>query len=76
MRLFHVQVNINLRVIKESENVLLYSLGSPPLAGSEKVIFRFWSVNNIVIPAANISNDNNNHIAIINTEHMNNCVWY
>jgi hypothetical protein len=33
---------------------------------------KFLSVNNIVIPPANTGNDNNNKIAVINTDHTNN----
>lgn len=46
-------------------------MGSPPPAGSKKLVLKFLSVNSIVIPAANTGNDNNNNIAVINTAHTN-----
>jgi hypothetical protein len=46
-------------------------MGSPPPAGSKKDVFKFRSVNNIVIAPAKTGNDNNNKIAVINTDHTN-----
>jgi hypothetical protein len=43
-------------------------MGSPPPSGSKKLVFKFLSVNNIVIAAANTGNDNNNKIAVTNTD--------
>jgi hypothetical protein len=34
-------------------------------------VLKFLSVSNIVIPAANTGNDNNNNIAVMNTDHTN-----
>lgn len=46
--------------------------GSDPPLGSKYTVFIFLSVNNIVIADANIGNDNNNNIAVINIPHTNN----
>ena len=46
-------------------------MGSPPPAGSKKVVLKFLSVNNIVIAPANTGNDSNNRIAVIKTAHTN-----
>lgn len=46
-------------------------MGSPPPAGSKKEVLKFRSVNNIVIAPANTGKDNNNKIAVINTDHTN-----
>jgi hypothetical protein len=35
-------------------------------------VFKFLSVNNIVIPPAKTGNDNNNNTAVITTAHPNN----
>ncbi len=43
-------------------------MGSPPPAGSKKVVFRFRSVRSIVIPAANTGNDRSSKTAVINTD--------
>jgi len=47
------------------------STGSPPPAGSKKVVLKFRSVNNIVIAPANTGKDNNNKNAVIKTDHTN-----
>lgn len=51
-------------------------MGSPPPAGSKKVVFRFRSVSNIVIPAARTGRDRRRRTAVIRTAHTNNGVWY
>lgn len=51
-------------------------MGSPPPAGSKKVVFKFRSVSSIVIPAAKTGRDNRSSTAVINTDHTNKGVWY
>ena len=51
-------------------------MGSPPPAGSKKVVFRFRSVSNIVMPAANTGSERRSSTAVINTDHTNRGVWY
>lgn len=51
-------------------------MGSPPPAGSKKVVFRFRSVNNIVMPAASTGSERSNSTAVIITDHTNRGVWY
>lgn len=51
-------------------------MGSPPPAGSKKVVFRFRSVNSIVIPAASTGSDNKRRTAVISTDQTNSGVWY
>jgi hypothetical protein len=46
-------------------------MGSPPPAGLKKELLKLRSVNNIVIPAANTGNDNNNNTAVTNTAQIN-----
>lgn len=46
-------------------------MGSPPPAGSKKDVFRFRSVNNIVIAPAKTGRDSNNNTAVITTDHTN-----
>src|SRR5271154_3625676 len=53
-------------------NKFLKNLGSPPPATSKKEVFKFLSVNNIVIAPANTGKDNNNNIAVITVAHPNN----
>lgn len=43
----------------------------PPPAGSKKVVFKFRSVSNIVIPAAKTGNDKRSRTAVINTDQTN-----
>ena len=38
---------------------------------SKKDVFKFLSVNNMVIPPAKTGKDNNKSIAVINTDHTN-----
>ena len=42
-----------------------YRIGSPPPAGSKKLVLKLRSVSNIVIPAARTGNESNNNIAVI-----------
>ena len=44
-------------------------MGSPPPAGSKKVVLKFRSVNNIVIAPANTGRDNRRRIAVRRTDH-------
>lgn len=37
----------------------------------KKVVFRFQSVNSIVIPASSTGNDNSNSTTVIKTNHTN-----
>lgn len=46
------------------------------LQDKKKVVFRFQSVNSIVIPAASTDNDNRNSTTVIKTNHTNNGIWY
>jgi hypothetical protein len=46
-------------------------MGSPAPAASKNVVFKFLSVNNIVIAPASTGKDNNNKIAVIKTVHTN-----
>ena len=51
-------------------------MGSPPPAGSKKVVFRFRSVNSIVIPAARTGSERRSSTAVIKTAHTKRGVWY
>lgn len=51
-------------------------MGSPPPAGSKKVVLRLRSVNNMVIPAASTGRDKRSSTAVIKTAHTNKGVWY
>jgi len=44
-------------------------MGSPPPAGSKKVVFRFRSVSSIVIPAASTGRESKRRTAVIRTAH-------
>lgn len=46
-------------------------MGSPPPAGSKKEVFKFRSVNNIVIAPASTGKESNSNKAVINTAHTN-----
>jgi len=46
-------------------------MGSPPPAGSKKVVLRFRSVSSIVIPAAKTGKDRRRSTAVISTDHTN-----
>ncbi len=57
--------------LPKNQNKCWYNIGSPPPAGSKKVVLKFLSVNNIVNAPANTGNDNNNKKAVISTAHTN-----
>lgn len=40
------------------------------------MVFKFRSVNNMVIPAAKTGSDRSNRTAVIRTDHTNKGVWY
>jgi hypothetical protein len=46
-------------------------MGSPPPAGSKKLVLKFLSVSNIVIPPAKTGKDNKSNTAVIKTAHTN-----
>lgn len=46
-------------------------MGSPPPAGSKKVVLKFLSVNNMVIAPANTGRDNKSRKAVTKTDHTN-----
>ena len=46
-------------------------MGSPPPAGSKKVVLKFRSVRSIVIAPASTGNDNRSKNAVINTDQTN-----
>jgi hypothetical protein len=46
-------------------------MGSPPPAGSKKVVLKFRSVNSIVIAPANTGRESNNKKAVMKTDHTN-----
>lgn len=46
-------------------------MGSPPPAGSKKVVLRLRSVNSIVMPAASTGRDSSNRTAVIITDQTN-----
>lgn len=46
-------------------------MGSPPPAGSKNVVFKFRSVNNIVIAPARTGKDKSKRRAVIPTDHTN-----
>ena len=53
-----------------------YRIGSPPPAGSKKVVFKFRSVKSIVIPAARTGRDRRRSTAVMRTAHTKRGVWY
>jgi len=59
----------------KNQNKCWYKIGSPPPAGSKKVVFRFRSVSSIVIAPANTGRDRRRRIAVKNTDHTNKGVW-
>ena len=46
-------------------------MGSPPPAGSKKVVLKFRSVNNMVIAPASTGSDNKSRNAVTRTDHTN-----
>lgn len=51
-------------------------MGSPPPAGSKKVVLRLRSVRSIVIPAAKTGSDNKRRTVVIIMDQTNKGVWY
>lgn len=51
-------------------------MGSPPPAGSKKVVFKFRSVKSIVMPAAKTGKERSRSTAVMRTDHTNRGVWY
>lgn len=51
-------------------------MGSPPPAGSKKVVFKFRSVKSMVIPAARTGSERRRSTAVIRTAHTKRGVWY
>lgn len=60
----------------KNQNRCWYSTGSPPPAGSKKVVFRLRSVSSMVMPAAKTGRERSSSTAVIRTDHTNNGVWY
>lgn len=55
----------------KNQNKCWYKIGSPPPAGSKNDVFKFRSVNNIVIAPASTGSDSKSKIAVKNTDHTN-----
>jgi hypothetical protein len=55
----------------KNQNKCWYKIGSPPPAGSKKEVFKFRSVNSIVIAPANTGRDRRRSNAVITTAHTN-----
>jgi len=55
----------------KNQNKCWYKIGSPPPAGSKKDVFKFRSVNSIVIAPARTGRDKSNKIAVKKTDHTN-----
>ena len=51
-------------------------MGSPPPAGSKKVVFKFRSVKSIVMPAARTGRERRRSTAVMRTAQTNRGVWY
>jgi hypothetical protein len=49
-----------------------YKTGSPPPAGSKKLVLKFLSVNSMVIPPAKTGSDSNNNTAVTKIAQPNN----
>jgi hypothetical protein len=58
----------------KNQNKCWYKIGSPPPAGSKNEVFKFRSVNSIVIAPANTGSERRRRIAVKNTDHTNNGV--
>lgn len=59
----------------KNQNKCWYKIGSPPPAGSKNDVFKFRSVNNIVIAPANTGNESRRRTAVIITDHVNKGIW-
>ena len=55
----------------KNQNKCWYKIGSPPPAGSKKVVLKFLSVNNIVIAPARTGRDRRSKTAVIRTDQTN-----
>ena len=55
----------------KNQNKCWYRIGSPPPAGSKNDVFRFRSVNSIVIAPASTGSESSNRITVIVTAHTN-----
>lgn len=55
----------------KNQNRCWYRMGSPPPAGSKKDVFKFRSVNSIVIAPAKTGRDRRSRIAVMKTDHTN-----
>lgn len=51
-------------------------MGSPPPAGSKKVVFKFRSVRSIVMPAARTGRERRRRTAVMRTAQTKRGVWY
>lgn len=51
-------------------------MGSPPPAGSKKVVFKLRSVRSMVMPAARTGRERRRSTAVISTAQTNRGVWY
>lgn len=58
----------------KNQNRCWYRIGSPPPAGSKKVVFKLRSVKSIVIPAAKTGRERSRSTAVIRTDQTNNGV--
>jgi len=52
----------------KNQNKCWYKIGSPPPAGSKKVVLKLRSVKSIVIAPANTGTANNSKIAVTNID--------
>ena len=52
----------------KNQNKCWYKTGSPPPAGSKKVVFKFRSVRSIVMPPASTGRDRRRRIAVTTTD--------
>jgi len=59
----------------KNQNKCWYKIGSPPPEGSKKDVFKFRSVNNIVIAPANTGNEIISRIAVIKIDQGNKGIW-
>jgi hypothetical protein len=50
-------------------------MGSPPPAGSKKVVFKLRSVSSIVIAPASTGRESRRRIAVKNTDQVNKGIW-
>lgn len=60
----------------KNQNRCWYRTGSPPPAGSKKVVFKFRSVSSIVMPAARTGRASSSSTAVIRTDHTKRGVLY